>query len=94
MSYCVNINNNKSAKTIFFHSIKKNNFCWGNQGQVGLENPHLVKSQNHIFNRTDDTNMTASFSDRELKYLWTWAWFTPYNASIRKTPPTARVQKV
>lgn len=70
------------------------NFCWGNQGQVGLENPHLVKSQNHILNRTDDTDMTASFSDRELKYLWTWAWFTPYNASIRKTPPTARVQKV
>lgn len=38
--------------------------------------------------------MTAAFSVRELRYLWTWAWLTPYRASIRKTPPTPRVQKV
>ncbi len=39
-------------------------------------------------------HMMASFSVRELRYLWTWAWFTPYRANIRKMPPTARVQKV
>lgn len=40
------------------------------------------------------THLTASFSVRELRYLWTWAWFTPYRDSMRKTPPTPRVQKV
>jgi len=38
--------------------------------------------------------LTASFSVRELRYRCTCAWFTPYSASMRKTPPTARVQKV
>lgn len=39
-------------------------------------------------------HLTASFSDRELRYLWTWAWFTPYSDNMRKTPPTASVQNV
>ena len=38
--------------------------------------------------------LTASLSVRALRYLWTWAWFTPYRDSMRKTPPTPRVQKV
>lgn len=38
--------------------------------------------------------MMACFSVRELRYLWTWAWLTPYRANIRKTPPTPNVQKV
>lgn len=43
---------------------------------------------------TDDAHMTASFSVRELRYLWTWAWLTPYRASMRKIPPTPSVQNV
>jgi hypothetical protein len=31
---------------------------------------------------------------RELRYLWTWAWLTPYSASMRNTPPTPSVQNV
>lgn len=40
------------------------------------------------------THMMACFSVRELRYLWTWAWLTPYRANIRKIPPTPSVQKV
>lgn len=38
--------------------------------------------------------LTASLSVRELRYLWTWAWLTPYSASMRNTPPTPSVQNV
>ena len=40
------------------------------------------------------THRTAALSVRELRYLWTCAWFTPYRASMRNTPPSPRVQKV
>lgn len=38
--------------------------------------------------------MTASLSVLALRYLWTWAWLTPYRDNIRKTPPTPKVQNV
>ncbi|KAG7244220.1 hypothetical protein INR49_004293 [Caranx melampygus] len=39
------------------------------------------------------TPTSEANKERKLKYRCTWAWLTPYRASIRKTPPTPRVQK-
>lgn len=60
--------------------------------QLGIN--RSASSSTRFYFSPKGTHMTASLSVRELRYLWTWAWLTPYRASIRKTPPTPSVQKV
>lgn len=63
-----------------------------NRWDVKLENKSNESVNSELFMLS--VYLTASFSVRALRYLWTWAWFTPYRDSMRKTPPTPRVQKV